>query len=54
MAEEELFTALRKFNDKVGDGPFINLFLLARQRANADGVDILDAIRAELRLRDTN
>jgi len=51
VTERELVSALRKFNDGVEDGPFSNLFLLARQRAKADGIDIADAIMRELRLR---
>jgi hypothetical protein len=53
VIEEELIIALRNFDSKVEDGSFVNLFLLARQRAKADGVDITDAIMAELLLRKT-
>jgi hypothetical protein len=53
VIEEELVIALRNFHDKVEDIPFANLFLLARQRAAADNVDIVDAIMAELKLRHT-
>lgn len=51
FAEEDLVIALRLFNERASDGDFTNLFLLARQRAQADGVDIVDAIMAELALR---
>lgn len=51
LVEEELVIALRLFNERVGAGAFANLFLLARQRAEADGTDIAEAIMAELRLR---
>jgi hypothetical protein len=53
VIEEDLVIALRNFHDRVEDGPFANLFLLARQRAKADDVDIVDAIMAEFKLRRT-
>lgn len=51
FAEEDLVIALRLFNERAGEGEWTNLFLLARHRAKADGIDITDAIMAELALR---
>lgn len=53
VVEEEFIIALQNFDLRSEDGPFINLFLLARQRAKADGIAIVEAIMAELKLRDS-
>lgn len=52
MSDEKFIQDLREFHERTeGDGTFSALFNFARIRAKADGQDIIDAIKAELRLR---
>jgi len=52
VSDEKFIEDLREFSNRTkGDGAFIALFNFARMRAKADEVDIVDAIKAELQLR---
>jgi len=46
-----LQTALREYRKRASGGAFLNVFAQAEMRANADGLDYIDALQAELTLR---
>lgn len=52
MSDDEFIESLREFHKKADKEPvFSHLFRQAHSRAQADGQDIIDALKAELRLR---
>lgn len=50
-AEQSLADRLEEFYKKANEGSWTQLFLLARQRAQADGISIAEALTQEINLR---
>ena len=50
-SDKTLDQRLEEFHEKSNEGAWANLFLLARMRAKAEGIGILQAITQELDLR---